>query len=371
MIKTVARLGIVAFCLTPSCLPLLAVDPKQSTAATPTAGTVSAAVSIVPPVTYSGVLPCVACAGRRFTLSLRPDGLFLLRQVYLNKGKGENKTLIEQGTWELSEEGSRLSLWGGIELHRQFAVRNGNTLRMLDDRGRENQSTLNYDLARSETFDPIAEPFRKRWMYVRDSGGGFAIDCIKGLRFPVAREGDMAALDAAYETAHPPENAPQVVEFEGHFARRSKSQSSGEEEEDVVVVDKFLLTHSGEGCSGSLPVGGLENTYWKLVELSGAAVATVPGEQEPHLRLESVLRKVTVSGGCNSFRGGYQRSQGTLHFTQLAGTRKACPEPVMERESALMQALAATTTFRLFNQALELYGQGRRLARFERREGRK
>ena len=179
----------------------------------------------------------------------------------------------------------------------------------------------------------------------------------------------MAALNTAYGTAKPAEGAPLVVEFEGHFARRPKAQGPGDEE--VVVVDKFLLARSGEGCTGSLPVGGLENTYWKLVELDGRSIAIGPGQEEPHLRLESVLRKVTVAGGCNSLRGGYQVSQGSLRFTTLAGTKKACPEAVMDQEGALLKALEATATFRLFNEALELYGQDKRLARFEKQEDRK
>lgn len=368
--KTVGKVSAVMVSITLGCLLFQAVDQAQNILSnSSTAGKASMAASIVPPVTYSGILPCVACAGREFTLSLRPDGLFLLRQVYLSKEKGKDKTLVEQGSWRSTTDGGRLSLWGGIELHQQFAIRDANTLRMLDDRGREIQSTLNYDLVRSKTFDPIEQPFRKRWMYVRDADRGFAIDCIKGLRFPVAQESDMAALNAAYGTAKPAESAPLVVEFEGHFARRPKTENARDEE--VMVADQFVAAHSEKGCGGSLPVGGLENTYWKLVELNGGAVATVPGQQEPHLRLESVLRRVTVSGGCNSLGGGYQVSQGNLSFTPLAGTRKACPEAVMAMEGALLKALEATTTFRLFNEALELYGQGKRLARFEKQEDRK
>jgi heat shock protein HslJ/uncharacterized lipoprotein NlpE involved in copper resistance len=359
MVKRVTTM--IAILLFTACGFLLHAGPSQGV--TGTGSTV-----IKPPITYSGILPCVACAGRNFTLSLRPDGLFLLRQVYLSNEKGkENKTLIEQGSWSASADGSRISLWGGIEMQRQLAIRNADTLRLLDERGREIQSALNYDLARSSTFDPIAEPFRKRWMYVRGDGNGFAIDCIKGLRFPVAAERDNAALDAAYGKAHPAENAPLVVEFEGHFARRPKSQGSGDE--DAVVVDKFLLVGSGEGCSGSLPVGGMEDSYWKLVDLNGGAV--LAAQQEPHLRLESVLRKVTVAGGCNNFQGTYKVNQGNLQFAQIAGTRKACPQPIMDQENALLKAIEATTTFRLFNEALELYGQGKRLARLERRQEKK
>ena len=117
--------------------------------------------------------------------------------------KGKDKTLIEQGTWRSASDGSRIRLWGGIQLMRQFAIRNADTLRLLDERGREIQSTLNHDLVRSNAFDPIEQPFRKRWMYVRDADRGFAIDCIKGLRFPVAEERDMAALNTAYEPPNP------------------------------------------------------------------------------------------------------------------------------------------------------------------------
>jgi copper homeostasis protein (lipoprotein) len=362
--KTVGRVNAFMACITLGCLSFQAVDQAQNTVSS--SSTVSMAANLAPPVTYSGILPCVACVGREFTLSLRPDGLFLLRQVYLSKEKGKDKTLVEQGNWRSTADGGRLSLWGGIEMHRQFAIRDANTLRMLDDRGREVQSTLNYDLVRSKTFDPIEQPFRKRWMYVRDADRGFAIDCIKGLRFPVAQERDMGALNTAYRTANPAEGAPLVVEFEGFFARRPKAQGPGDEE--VVVVDKFLLVRSGEGCTGSLPVGGLENTYWKLVDLNGKSIAIGPGQEEPHLRLESVLRRVTVAGGCNSLGGGYQVNQGTLRFTPLAGTRKACSAAVMDQEDALLKALKETTTFRLFNEALEFYGQGKRLARFEKQE---
>jgi heat shock protein HslJ/uncharacterized lipoprotein NlpE involved in copper resistance len=367
--KTVDKISAVMVCITFGCLSFQALAQAQKSVSNgPVVGKASMGASIVPPVTYSGVLPCVACVGREFTLSLRPDGLFLLRQVYLSKEKGKEKTLVEQGSWSRSTDGSRIILWGGIEVERQFAIRD-DTLRMLDAQGREIQSTLNYDLVRSRTFDPIEQPFRKRWMYVRDSDRGFAIDCIKGLRFPVAQERDMAALNTAYGTAKPAESAPLVVEFEGHFARRPKPQDPAEEE--VVVVNKFLQVSSGESCTGSLPVGGLENTYWKLVELNGRSIAIGPGQQEPHLRLESVLRRVTVSSGCNSLQGGYQVSQGNLRFTPMAGTKKACPEDVMDQEGALLKALEATTTFRLFTEALELYGQGKRLARFEKQENRK
>lgn len=363
--KIVVAMSAAAICVTTYVSLQVVGQAQTADSPPPMVGKTAVAAPIVPPVTYSGVLPCVTCAGRQFTLSLRPDKLFLLRQVYLSKEKGEgkDKTLVEQGSWGSSADGDRLILWGGIELQRQFAIRDADTLRMLDDRGREIQSTANYDLVRSKTYDPIEEPFRKRWMYVHSDGGGLAIDCVKGMRFPVAQERDSAALDAAFRTSQPAENAPLVVEFDGHFSHQPMTQGTGKEE--FVVVDKFLQVRSGESCSGSLPTGGLENTYWKLVELNGEAVVTVPGQMEPHLRLESVLRRVTVSGGCSRIQGSYQVKQGYLSFKGMKETDKTCSKPAMDQERSLLKALGTTTTFRLFVEALELYGENRLLARFE------
>ena len=55
----------------------------------------------------------------------------------------------------------------------------------------------------------------------------------------------------------------------------------------------------------------------------------------------------------------------------MADTQKNCPQSVMDQESALLKALDATTTFRLFTEVLELYGRGKRLARFEKHEEQK
>ena len=156
--KTVGKVSAVMVCITLGCLSFQAVDQAQNTVSNSSRLGRQHGASIVPPVTYSGILPCVACVGREFTLSLRPDGLFLLRQVYLSKEKGKDKTLVEQGSWRSTTDGGRLSLWGGIEMHQQFAIRDADTLRMLDDRGREIQSTLNYDLVRSKLLILLNSP---------------------------------------------------------------------------------------------------------------------------------------------------------------------------------------------------------------------
>jgi hypothetical protein len=130
--KTMDKVSAVMVCITLGCLAFQVTDQAQdSVSKSSTVGKQSMGTSVVPPVTYSGILPCVACAGREFTLSLRPDGLYLLRQVYLSKEKGKNKTLVEQGSWRSTTDGGRLSLWGGIEMHQQLVVRDADTLRCI------------------------------------------------------------------------------------------------------------------------------------------------------------------------------------------------------------------------------------------------
>lgn len=112
----------------------------------------------------------------------------------------------------------------------------------------------------------------------------------------------------------------------------------------------------------------LENTYWKLVELNGKAVAAAARRREPHLLLNSEGKSLQGSGGCNTMRGGYQLDGDRLKFTQIATTRMACPDSYMTQESEFLKVLEAANSFKLSAGKLELYGDGKLLARFEARD---
>ncbi|HJY78068.1 MAG TPA: META domain-containing protein [Burkholderiales bacterium] len=109
----------------------------------------------------------------------------------------------------------------------------------------------------------------------------------------------------------------------------------------------------------------LENTYWRLDWLAGAAVSTAPGAREPHFVLHRDGRRVTGSGGCNRFTGSYDLSGERLSFGKMAGTMMACQES-METERAFLQALGKAQTALVREQQLELLdAAGNTLARFE------
>jgi heat shock protein HslJ len=108
----------------------------------------------------------------------------------------------------------------------------------------------------------------------------------------------------------------------------------------------------------------LTNTYWKLTELNSKAATVFPGQREPHFILSAAENKVNGFGGCNRFFGSYRAEGDSLRFSQMGATRMACPEG-MEQEQAFLKALESTDNYKIAGETLELYSDGKLLARFE------
>ena len=109
----------------------------------------------------------------------------------------------------------------------------------------------------------------------------------------------------------------------------------------------------------------LTNTYWKLTQLDGTPVAMAP-QQEREVRITLTDDgKVTGFTGCNRVMGGYTVAGTALRFTQLAGTRMACPPPLMQLESAVLANLNSVTGYQLDGEKLILLKDGAPVARFE------
>jgi len=101
----------------------------------------------------------------------------------------------------------------------------------------------------------------------------------------------------------------------------------------------------------------LENTYWKLMRLGGAAVTVADGQREPHFILQPEQKRVAGSGGCNRMMGSYTLGGSKLTFSQMAGTMMACPEG-MDVERAFHAALGKVATWRIDGETLELFDAG-------------
>jgi len=93
----------------------------------------------------------------------------------------------------------------------------------------------------------------------------------------------------------------------------------------------------------------LSNTYWKLVELNGAAVE--PGEGK---ELHMILRgedQVGGYAGCNQFTGSVTVSGDGLSFGPIASTRRMCAD-AMQQEDAFLQALESAYRYSISGEDL-------------------
>ena len=108
----------------------------------------------------------------------------------------------------------------------------------------------------------------------------------------------------------------------------------------------------------------LVNTYWKLVEIKGTAVAVSDNQREPHIVLNAEQR-VAGSDGCNRLMGGYQLSGDVLQFTQMASTRMACLQGA-DQADLIGATLPQTTRYAIQGEQLELRdASGAIIARFK------
>jgi copper homeostasis protein (lipoprotein) len=322
----------------------------------------SAAQSIDPPATFAGDLPCADCDALRHHLDLFADGLYFLRTIYVGKSP---KGFDEIGRWTITADGGTLELRGGREPPARFEVRAPATLRKLDRAGRRIESQLNYDLTRQATFEPIEPALRMRGMYSYFADSGFFAECVTGKRLPVAKEGDNAALEAAYLKMRPAPGSAMLATLDGRIAPRMPMEGPGPRL--TLIVERFDSVSAEQDCYALLSTASLVNTYWKLMRLGGAAVTVGEGQREPHFILQVDGQRVIGSGGCNRFMGRYSVEADRLTFGPLAGTRMACPEG-MEQEDAFHEALGSAATWRIIGERLELFdAAGKSLARFESR----
>ena len=65
--------------------------------------------------------------------------------------------------------------------------------------------------------------------------------------------------------------------------------------------------------------------------------------------------RVTGTGGCNRFNGGYKTTGSQLSIGALASTFKACEEAVMTQEGRYLKALQAASRFQVSGDNLEIF----------------
>jgi copper homeostasis protein (lipoprotein) len=329
----------------------------------PTSKSAQAAPLGILPASFIGELPCADCPGIRYHVNLFPDRVFFLRTTYI--GRGDDANIDDIGTWVVSSDRNIFILKGGREAPEMFAIKDRDTLRKLDIEGHEIMSSLNYDLRRTKSVEPLEPRLAMRGMYRYFADAGRFTECLTRRTWPVAQEKDNAALESAYAKARLAPAEELLVNLEGQIAMRPKMERKGAQ--PTLVVERFIGVWPGETCGARFSSARLENTYWKLTRLSDKPVTVAPRQREPHFVLDSKTRRIAGSGGCNRFTGTYQRSGDRLTFGKMAMTFMACSEG-METERDFVAALEQVNSWKIFGEHLELFdANGAFLGRFEAR----
>jgi copper homeostasis protein (lipoprotein) len=305
-------------------------------------------------VTYAGEIPCADCPGQRLTLTLFTDSTFRLRYTYIDPRDGKVQTFHDLGRWARAQDqgANRLRLAGAAEAPRRFLIRGDESLRLLDNEGREIRSRLNYDLQRLPQVDPVAGPMRLRGMYVYKADAAIFNECLTGKRFPVRLERNHVALERAYLAARRAPGEPLLVTFDGRFVVAAAEPGAPVREQ--VVVERFDRVGPGATCGPRSPAqAALLETYWRPVEIERKPVVIRPGNREPHFVLSAAGNSVRGFTGCNNLAGGFTQGADGFRFKALAATRMACL-PESDLEARFLSALNATTSQQVVGETLEL-----------------
>lgn len=68
--------------------------------------------------------------------------------------------------------------------------------------------------------------------------------------------------------------------------------------------------------------------------------------------------KVSGHGGCNRFFGNYHsETDNKLHFSNIASTRKACPDPEMKLEMEFFEILAKAGGMKIERYSLSIFDE--------------
>ncbi|MDH4125178.1 MAG: META domain-containing protein [Gammaproteobacteria bacterium] len=121
----------------------------------------------------------------------------------------------------------------------------------------------------------------------------------------------------------------------------------------------LVLLQGREMARQNLPgaASGITGKEWRPAMLG---VNPVPADSGMQV-LFAVDGSIKGHGGCNGFFGTLEKTADGVTVGPLGATRMACPEVIMNREDAFMQALQSTRQFALGEQRLQLLDADHRL----------
>jgi heat shock protein HslJ len=109
----------------------------------------------------------------------------------------------------------------------------------------------------------------------------------------------------------------------------------------------LTLSSGGQMLFAPLPAPELAGPTWQLLSYNNGrgGVQSILADTQPTATF-GADGQISGSGGCNTFSGPYQSTASTLSIGPLASTFKACEQPIMDQETAYLNALQQTSTYR-------------------------
>lgn len=281
-------------------------------------------------------------------LALFSDQTFQLSRIFSSDG-AETGRRDSLGRWDADTTADTIVLRDGAEMPLVVRRMGNGDLAVIDG---TSDAPRDGTLSRSEPTPLELEGMTLAGMMTYMADAAVFEECVSGVTFPVAMEGDYLALESAYLTDRPAPGEPLYVMFDGGLAMREDMEGPARQ---MVLVDRFLRTRPGITCERQKADASLLNTYWRLDELDGAPFPQGAGRQEPHLVLETgdnAAYRATL--GCNRLRGGYSLAGDDLGFAPSASTMMACPAPLDALEQAFSSVLADVAGFAIEGETLVL-----------------
>lgn len=109
--------------------------------------------------------------------------------------------------------------------------------------------------------------------------------------------------------------------------------------------------------SVDLPNASVDDTEWLLSTVNGRQVSRRERGRDIQITLDSSTKTISGFGGCNQFKGGYERQGNKLKIADLAVTMMAC-ETGSEIEFQFLKALGELEEVRVQGRTLRAYKQG-------------
>ena len=123
----------------------------------------------------------------------------------------------------------------------------------------------------------------------------------------------------------------------------------------ISVLLVFSCSSTSTTDNSKNNISSLENTSWKLVDISGEKIPPKPDNQRfGDFTLNIGTDSINGSSGINSFFGSYTVNNGKITTKGIAGTLMAGPEELMKLEGRYLHALNNIKSYKIINNTLKI-----------------